>query len=102
MFPAWHGHLDAKWAPARARLWASIHSLAPCSVLFKVIRVPAGVETGTDVPARGNGLIFMQAIPTRAPTPRRRKKYPVGTFLYVTRMGDRAESRRMTCGIIHP
>lgn len=76
--------------------------LAPCSVLFKVIRVPAGVETGTDVPARGNGLISCKALPTRPPTQYKKKEFPVGAFFYVTRMGDRAESRRMACGIIHP
>lgn len=30
---------------------------------FKVIRVPAVVETGTDVPARGNGLISCRPFP---------------------------------------
>lgn len=45
-------------------------ALGPCpNVFFKVIRVPAGVETGTDVPARGNGLISCRPFHTRPRPP---------------------------------
>lgn len=52
------GGWQAQTEPRRGRL-APMLSL----FFFKVIRVPAVVETGTDVPARGNGLISCRPFP---------------------------------------
>lgn len=76
---------------------------SPFFFSFKVIRVPAVVETGTDVPARGNGLISCRPFPPGRLPPFPPRYLPVGMFFYVTWRGGRAESCRTACTqIIHP
>lgn len=57
---------------------------------YKVIRVPTGVETGTDVPARGNGLISCRHIPPGDPLLLR-------NIIPCDNGRGRAQSRRMNC-----
>lgn len=69
----------ARWVLVRASLRASHLVLAPWLRTSRLLhKVPAGVETGTDVPAQGNGLISCR--PSHPVHPLSR----VGLFFHVT------------------
>lgn len=85
------GGSGARWNLMRTRWWASSPDLMfSHTCTYKVIRVPTGVETGTDVPARSNGLISCRHIPPGDPLLLR-------NIILCNNGGGRAQSRRMTC-----